>query len=75
MLSSAAYDVARMREDMALQGWIQMDLARKARVSHMTVGRFLSGEVQTARTAKKLAKAMGYTVRRYLISSSQRAVA
>lgn len=65
------YDVGRMVEDMALLGWLPVDLARKARVSDMTVSRFLRGDVQTARTAKKLAKALGYSIRRYLISSRE----
>lgn len=51
---------------MALRGWNNSALAAKARVSSMTVGRFLSGEVQTAKTAAKLAKALGHEVSRYL---------
>lgn len=62
------YDVDRMVEDMALLGFLPTDLARKARVSDMTVSRFLRGEVQTARTAKKLARALGYKSRRYIVS-------
>lgn len=60
-----------MAEDVALRGWLPIDLARKARVADMTVYRFLRGEQQTAPTAKKLAAALGYSVRRYLISSRQ----
>ena len=59
---------------MAERGWLPVDLARRAKVSHMTVHRFLRGERQTARTAKKLATALGHSVRRYLITS-RRAVA
>lgn len=59
---------------MAGKGWLPIDLARRADVSHMSVGRFLRGERQTARMAKKLAEALGYSIRRYLISSA-RAVA
>lgn len=70
----SAYDVPLMQADMRLKGWIPIDLARRAKLSHMTVGRFLRGERQTARTAKKLATALGHSIRRYLISSS-RAVA
>ena len=57
---------------MALKGWSKLDLAKKANVSDMTVARFLRGERQTAKTAKKLAKALGQSVRRYLISEPQR---
>ena len=62
----ATYDVALLRQDMTAKGWLPIDLARKAEVSHMTVSRFLSGERQTARMAKKLASALGQSVRRYL---------
>jgi transcriptional regulator with XRE-family HTH domain len=60
------YDVALFKADMTEKGWLPVDLARKARVSHMTVSRFFSGERQTARTAKKLAGALGHSLRRYL---------
>lgn len=55
-----------------MRGWLPKDLARKAEVADMTVYRFLSGDTQTARTAKKLADALGYSVKRYLISSRRR---
>ncbi len=58
-----------MRDDMALKGWLPIDLARAADVADMTVYRFLAREAQTAKTAKKLADALGYSVRRYLISA------
>ena len=64
------FDSQRMAEDIALKGWTKLDLARRADVADMTVIRFLRGERQTARTAKKLAGALGFSVRRYLISSS-----
>lgn len=68
------FDVALMRNDIAAKGWLPTDLARKARVSDMTVSRFLRGEAQTAPTAKRLAKALGYSIRRYLIPASEGAV-
>lgn len=64
----ASYDVARLTADMALRGWNGSDLAREANISHMTVSRFMRGEAQTAKTAKKLALALGYSVRRYLMT-------
>jgi transcriptional regulator with XRE-family HTH domain len=66
-----AFNVALLQDDMAAKGWLPIDLARKAAVSHMTVSRFLSGERRTARTAKKLATALGQSVRRYLILSNE----
>lgn len=62
------YDVAKMVRDMALKGWMPTDLARAARVSDMTVSRFLKGDTQTERAAEKLARALGYSPRRYLLS-------
>lgn len=69
--ATPTYDVALLQDDMAAKGWLAIDIARKAGISHMTVSRFLSGERQTARMAKKLAVALGYSVRRYLISSRE----
>jgi transcriptional regulator with XRE-family HTH domain len=63
------FDVAKMRDDMAERGWIATDLARAAAVSDMTVSRFLKGERNNARTAEKLARALGRGIRRYLIRS------
>jgi transcriptional regulator with XRE-family HTH domain len=67
------FDAQRMAEDMALRGWSKSDLAARAKVSDMTVIRFLRGERQTARAAKKLSAALGRSVRRYLISSRETA--
>jgi transcriptional regulator with XRE-family HTH domain len=65
------FNLQLMAEDMAIKGWTKLDLARKAGVADMSVIRFLRGEQQTARTAKKLASALGHSVRRYLIPSNQ----
>ena len=73
--STSRYDVAQLRRDMDAKGWLAVDLARRAKVSHMTVGRFLSGERQTARTLKKVADALGYSTRRYLASATSGAAA
>lgn len=59
------WDTHRLTADMALRGWNVHDVARKAGVSYKTVERFLSGEVQTSKTALKIATAFGYSVRRY----------
>ena len=73
MATDVKFDGQRMAEDIALRGWLPVDLARKARVSDMTVYRFIRGERQTAPMAKKLAGALGYSIRRYLISSREAA--
>jgi len=67
------FNLSLMRQDMAAKGWLNTDLARSARVSDMTVSRFLRGDRQTARTAKKLARALGYSVRRYLLTAEKSA--
>jgi transcriptional regulator with XRE-family HTH domain len=65
MKPRARFDVQRIVGDMALRGWNNADLARAANVSCMTVSRFLRGDTQTARTADKLARALGHPIRRY----------
>jgi transcriptional regulator with XRE-family HTH domain len=65
------FNAQLLAEDMALKGWNKNDIARRARVSDMTVIRFLRGERQSAKTAKRLATALGHSVRRYLIASSE----
>ncbi len=75
MQFTAQYDVTTMQTDMTAKGWLVMDLARKADISHMTVARFFEGRHQTARTAKKIAKALGHSVRRYIVSAESTAVA
>lgn len=63
----ARYNTERVIEDMTLRGWNNSELARRARISDMTVTRFLRGESQTAKTAARIAKALGYSVRRYFV--------
>ncbi len=65
--SPARFDCDRLAEDVTLRGWLPIDLARAAGVADMTVYRFLRGERQTPRTAKKLAEALGHPLERYLI--------
>lgn len=63
------FNTRLMAEDMVRKGWHKLDLAKRARVADMTVIRFLRGERQTAKTAKKLAKALGHDVDRYMVSA------
>jgi transcriptional regulator with XRE-family HTH domain len=58
-----------MRDDMAIKGWLPTHLAKRAKLSDQSVSRFFRGEAQSAPTAKRLARALGYSVRRYLISA------
>lgn len=60
------YNVQRLAEDIAAKGWTKLELARRAGVNDMTVIRFLRGDHQTAPTAKRLAKALGRSVRYYI---------
>lgn len=64
-----------MARDIAAAGWQPSDLAKRVRpkVAVSTVTRFLRGESQTAPMAKRLAKALGYEVRRYLVIDEARA--
>lgn len=71
MQRTAQFDTALMQHDMAARGWQPADLADRAQVARSTVSRFLSGELQTARTAKKLATALGHSLRRYLAAMEQ----
>lgn len=66
---TVTYDITKLAEDMANHGWDQTDLAREAGVSVATVSRFFSGEYRTNPTAKRLAIALGYAVRRYIVRS------
>lgn len=64
---AGSYKVELVLDDMALNGWLPIDLAKEAGISDMTVSRFLSGETQTPRTAKKIAAALGHEVSRYYV--------
>jgi transcriptional regulator with XRE-family HTH domain len=69
--AAGRYNVALMRDDQDRRGLNAVAFARRARVSHMTVLRFLNGQHQTAKTAKKLARALGHDVDRYLIERTE----
>lgn len=59
------FSAERVLADMAIKGWNSTDLARAAGVSAMTISRFLRGEAQTPKIAGRIARALGYSVRRY----------
>ncbi len=71
MLNRPVFNASLMQDDMASRGWLQVDLAEAARVSAMTVSRFMRGDVQSARTAAKLASALGHSPERYLVRSTE----
>lgn len=70
MSPALKYDVERMRLDIAAKGWLPVDLARRAKVNPASVTRFLSGEFQTPRMAKKLSKPLGKPPDHYLVSEA-----
>ena len=61
----ARWNVERITGDMALKGWNTSALARAAGISPKTADRFLRGQVQTAKTATRIAVALGYSAKRY----------
>ena len=60
------YNTTRMTRDLALKGWLLVDLARAANVHPSSVSMFLRGLSQAPRMAHKLATALGYHVSRYM---------
>lgn len=66
------FDTRRLREDMVLRGWNKVDLAKRAGVDDMTITRFLNRKHQTAKSAYKIADALGYPVSRYIISNHKK---
>jgi transcriptional regulator with XRE-family HTH domain len=63
--TSGSWDVVLMETDRTAKGWIHSDLADEANLSISTVTRFVKGEVQSPRVAKKLAIALGFPLDRY----------
>lgn len=74
-----------MRADQAAKGWNDSDLAdqakwpkrrgAKARIHQTSISRFFSGKSDSPRLAKAIASALGFSVRRYVVVSSEEAVA
>lgn len=61
------WNVELMAADMALRGWNTYDVARRAGKAHKTIHRFLTGDVQTTKTAAAIAKVFGFSTRRYFL--------
>jgi plasmid maintenance system antidote protein VapI len=70
MATVLRYDVDRMHLDIAAKGWQPVDLARRAQVAASSVTRFLSGEFQTPRMAKRLSRALGKRADHYLMTEA-----
>ena len=66
------FNTQLLAEDMAIKGWNKLDLSQAAGLSAMTVIRFLRGDNQTAKTAHKIARALNRSIKRYIISDSQK---
>lgn len=65
------FDGTKVAYDMTAKTWEIADLARNSGLSVRTVYRFINGEVQTRKTAKAIAAALGFSIRRYMVEASQ----
>ena len=59
------YLVSRIRRDLEAKGMIPADLQRFG-LTKGTISRFMTGKVQSPRTAKRIAEALGVPIDRYL---------
>ena len=62
---AVAFDHERLKLDAAAKGWDGETLAAASGVSAMTISRFFRGQPISPRTAKKLADAIGKSLKRY----------
>lgn len=62
-----------MAEDAAAKGFTKLRWSQRAKVSDMSVIRFLRGERVTPALVAKLAKPLGYPVERYIVRKGQAA--
>jgi transcriptional regulator with XRE-family HTH domain len=69
------YNAALIAQDLAERGWHGEELARRAGLSGSTVHRFLTGQMQTGKAAAKIADALGYPLKRYVLPVKTRSVA
>lgn len=61
------FNVQLMAEDAAVLGLTKDEWARRAKVSDMTVIRFLRGESQTGKTFRRLCRALRQSPERYVV--------
>lgn len=57
------FDTFKCVEKMAVKGWSQSILAKRAKVSDASVSNFLTGKPVRNTTAKKIVGALGLTMR------------
>lgn len=62
------WNVALLVRDATLKGWDTAEFARQSSLTYKTADRFLRGDVQTTKTAAKLATALEQSIERYLLS-------
>lgn len=62
------WNVRLIKLDMAAQGLNALQLARRANKSPTTITQFLGGVLQTAKTGRAIAEALGYPATDYLPS-------
>jgi transcriptional regulator with XRE-family HTH domain len=67
MAMGLRFDGQKVAFDMAGKPWDVQELAKKARLSDRTVYRFINNELQTLATARAIAKALGFSTKRYLL--------
>lgn len=72
-LPAVRFNVQLIVEDMVAKGWDVDGLASAAGLSQRTVYRFVSGELQTIRSGRLIAKALGRSARRYVIPTEEAA--
>jgi len=63
--SPRRFNTRRVLADMDMRGWNGVQLAKASGLSYPTISRFLNNQLQTAKTAERIARALGYSVRRY----------
>ncbi len=67
------FDFELLRRDIFSRGWTAQEFAKRARVSGMTITRVLRGDAMSPVTAKKIAKALGVEIGRYVVTGERQA--
>lgn len=68
---SIRFDHCLMERDAAAKGWTGTRLAARAGLAQMTVSRFFRGQPVRPDSAKKLARALGQPIERYMVASAE----
>lgn len=67
-MSSPTWNTKQIRVDMTLRGWTQRELSKQAGVGENTVSRLVRGLPTTAPQVRKVARALGQRLDRYLVA-------